>query len=861
MKISKKISKLLKITLLLCMMFTDLAGPIKVFADTIEPSYVLNVTKNTENKLVISSTGEKEVNVDDTYIIKVVRSFKYTDGSKFETKIEYMNVLGSTLNTSVLLDYEKNSYNGVSYVDVYVYEIVDKTIIEDLSTYDENDYKTLLDTDKVVDIMNASFEEEVNDNLSNITYNVTGDNVSCELDKCVVSYVEETEEVTDNNVYIDYILNKGDLNPNKKYISLIYINGSLYDIYSYEESLSINFMNLLSGVYDVRLVVKESDTYNEVLSSDIEFTYDNNIVEEDLVKYFSDIYTKDYVYGFISYTVLNEEEKDSLGNDYRFYDNRIAFEIDTSTNNDDSEVITNYNLYDNDVRYHVIVSNYFVGTFEKNDNTYTVGSLVGYLRDVINYANVYVTKGGNVVEDTEILENGMKVCFNVFGEIVSYDILVTGDVDGGLVEVSDISSLIDKILDNSISYYDSLTLDLNEDDNVDVADASLLGFNIYEGAFIGNDNDNGLTDTISAVIEVDDKIVRVGDKVVVTLKLDGFGTNYINAIDSLITYDKEALRLDSVSMLNEDFVGKNNSDRFIYASVETYDTNMEAFITLEFTALKEGNYEVSLNDIILVSDGVSFDKIDSNVLNIKVDRALRTNSLIESIRSNYGRFDKNFDSNTFDYTLYVDSYVSSVMLSGTLSDIYAKTDGFREYQLVGDNTKIEILVYAEDGSTSTYTINVVKVYKSSNNNLSNIVISGHEIEFDKDTLEYNIEVDSDVNELDISALVEDYRAWAKIEGNENFKTGKNVVTVKVYAEDGSTKTYTINVNKKEKVNVPVNVDTDTKEENNNGAEKTIIIILIVLVVIGLLYLIFKKDEEEEVRITEVKPKKDKNDKK
>lgn len=859
MKISKKISKLLKITLVLCMVFTDLAGPVKVFADTIEPSYVLDVTKNTEDKLVISSTGEKEVNVEDTYIVKVVRSFKYTDGSKFETKIEYMNVLGSTLNTGILLDYEKNSYNGVSYVDVYVYEIVDKTIVEDLSTYDENDYKTLLDTDKVVDIMNASFEEEVNDNLSNITYNVTGDNVNCELDKCVVSYVEETEEVTDNNVYIDYTLNKGNLNPNKSYISLIYINGSLYDMYSYEDGLSINFMDLLSGVYDVKLVVKELDTNNEVLSSDIEFTYDKELIEEDLVKYFSEIDTKNYEYGFISYTVLSEEEKDTLGNDYRFYDNRIAFEIDSLTNDMDSEVVSSYNLYDNEVRYHVIVSNYFVGTFEKDDNTYTVGSLVSYLKNIINYADIYVTKDGNVVSDTEILENGMKVCFNVFGEVVSYDILVTGDVDGGLVEVSDISSLIDKILDNNISYYDSLTLDLNEDDKVDVVDASILGFNIYEGAFISNDVE--LTDTVSAVIEVEDKIVRVGDKVVVTLKLDGFDVDYINAIDSLITYDKEALRLDSVSMLNEDYVGRNVSDRFIYASVEAYDTNMEEFITLTFSALKEGNYEVSLNDITLVSDGVSFDKIDSNILNIKVDRALRTNSLIESIKSNYGRFDKNFDSNTFDYTLYVDSYVSSVTLSGTLSDIYAKTDGFKEYQLVGDNTKIEILVYAEDGSTSTYTINVVKVYKSSNNNLSNIVISGHEIEFDKDTLEYNIEVDSDVNELDISALVEDYRAWAKIEGNENFKTGKNVVTIKVYAEDGSTKTYTINVTKKEKVNVPVKVDTDTKEENNNSVEKTIIVILIVLVVIGLLYLIFKKDEEEEVRITEVKPKKEKNDKK
>ena len=203
--------------------------------------------------------------------------------------------------------------------------------------------------------------------------------------------------------------------------------------------------------------------------------------------------------------------------------------------------------------------------------------------------------------------------------------------------------------------------------------------------------------------------------------------------------------------------------------------------------------------------------------------------------------------------MYVDYTVNKITLSGKLADIYAKTDGFKEYSLTGDYTPISISVVAENGSTKVYTINVIKVYpKNTNNNLSNLQIEGHSINFDKDTLEYSINVSSDVDSLDITANAEAGTSRVNIYGNNSFKEGENIVRVVVTAEDGSEKTYTIKVNKEVKEET---VSEDTEETTEGSQlEKTIIIILIILVVIGLIYLIMKPDEEETI-ITPNKPNK------
>ena len=73
-------------------------------------------------------------------------------------------------------------------------------------------------------------------------------------------------------------------------------------------------------------------------------------------------------------------------------------------------------------------------------------------------------------------------------------------------------------------------------------------------------------------------------------------------------------------------------------------------------------------------------------------------------------------------------------------------------------------------------------------------IDDYPFDFQKDKLEYSVQIDNYRQSLDIKAVTEDFRAKYKIEGNENLK---DKVTVTVTAEDGSKKIYVIHIKKVE----------------------------------------------------------------
>lgn len=117
---------------------------------------------------------------------------------------------------------------------------------------------------------------------------------------------------------------------------------------------------------------------------------------------------------------------------------------------------------------------------------------------------------------------------------------------------------------------------------------------------------------------------------------------------------------------------------------------------------------------------------------------------------------------------------------------------------VGDNT-ITVTVTAEDGqSTGQY---IIKVNRegSSNNDLSSLEVEGYDLDpvFDKDETSYSITVPSDVDSITVNADAEDDNATVEITGNDNLQSGENTVTVKVTAENGDEKEYTITVTKEE----------------------------------------------------------------
>jgi len=856
-KTKKKINTFLKVSLLLCMLFSQLANPIRVLADQIVPSYNLEIElddkddeDNTNDEFVVKSNGTKALVEDEKYILEIIRSFKYYDGTLNETenKKTYSLVLGNSLTAGINIAHELFSYNGVSYIDVNVYEVTDEEI--DISTYPEEDYPTLLTTDSVENIMNTSFEEGVSYNETELTFVVTGDSTTCDTTdgyKCNV-----TLNNTNDIVKIDYSLKTGNFNPNKEYYIVLKVNDMISDLVSEDieltpETLELDFTKLLPGVYNIEYSVVDEENV-EVLSNNVELTYTNDEITDKLEFIKNSSLTPETFY---SYMTLDETEKEELGIEYTFLDNMLAFIIDNVVSNNDIQL--NYNLIDEDTRYHVVTGEGLVGAFDEQSDAYTVEDVITKLNVQIPHTEISVIdENGEVVEDESFIENGMKLLVNIFGQEIEYDFLVYGDVDGGLVEESDLTTLIEKVLKEEISYYDIYNLDLNGDEVVDILDISTLGVNIFDKEFTSYDFDT--TDTVTTIIESDKDELNAGETFEVILSLEGFEENYINALEGLVTYDETLLQLDKVEMLSETFVGNNENDRFIFATVDTYAENNEELIKLTFTALEEGEAKVSVSDLTMVSDGVTLlEDGTSNEVEILINRALHTDASLKSLKSSVGYFNKAFNSETLEYVLYVDSYVNRITLSGELNDEYATTEDLKEYILTGDNTYISINVTAEDGTVRTYKVNVRKVYKSSNNNLKDIVIEGHNIDFNKNTLEYKINVGSDVTSLDISAFVEDGSAWAKIEGNENFKEGENTVTITVTAEDGTTKIYKITVNKAK----AIVTNLEKPEEGSINTEKVVIIILIILVTLGLLYLIFKKEDDEEApKIEQIKPKKE-----
>lgn len=106
--------------------------------------------------------------------------------------------------------------------------------------------------------------------------------------------------------------------------------------------------------------------------------------------------------------------------------------------------------------------------------------------------------------------------------------------------------------------------------------------------------------------------------------------------------------------------------------------------------------------------------------------------------------------------------------------------------------------------------NPTKEY-SSNNNLKNLTVDGYNLDpvFNKETLEYEIEVPNNIEKININATSEDSNAKISGVGEIAVNEGANKIEIKVEAENGNIKTYILNVTVKD-LN-PIIVKLDNKE--------------------------------------------------
>ena len=470
-------------------------------------------------------------------------------------------------------------------------------------------------------------------------------------------------------------------------------------------------------------------------------------------------------------------------------------------------------------------------------------------------------------EDTPVSEtlikNGYTLKFTKGLSEAIYKVYVMGDItDDSIFSADDMIPTMEGYLNGEMIPTMDLYLTSHETEGKDEYEEDPFGTITFEdimtinGYLNNSENERENTD-LSLIFDSDTDELYVGDTFKVSLVVNSTDLeDYINGIDGLVTYS-DNLKLMNV-LFNENLIGTYNEDgRFVGAGTEL--TNGTTVITFEFMAINDGEGTVTLNGS--VANDMIINEFEEVSTSVNITRKSSINNLY-SLDASIGTFDTAFDKDVTVYTLTVPYDTKEVILSGSLEDILSTVDGLFKYELTEDKTTAIITVTAEDGSTKVYTVYIVKekpsvvptpvvYYYSSNNYLKTLEAKGYEIKFDRDTLEYELNVNNDVKSLDITAIAEDSRSRVEITGNENFKTGKNTVIISVKAENGDVREYKLIVNRK-------NTTTTTlteEEESGSTAEKVVIIILIVLVVLGLLYLIFKKDDDD---TPVVKPESKKN---
>lgn len=469
-------------------------------------------------------------------------------------------------------------------------------------------------------------------------------------------------------------------------------------------------------------------------------------------------------------------------------------------------------------------------------------------------------------EDTPVSEtlikNGYTLKFTKGLSEASYKVYVMGDItDDSIFSVDDMIPTMEGYLNDEMIPTMDLYSTYHETEGKDEYEEDPFGTITFEdimtinGYLNNSENERENTD-LSLVFSSDTDELYVGDTFKVSLVVNSTDLeDYINGIDGLVTYS-DNLKLMNV-LFNENLIGTYNEDgRFVGAGTEL--TNGTTVIAFEFMAINDGEGIVTLNGS--VANDMIINEFEEVSTSVNITRKSSINNLY-SLNASVGTFDTAFDKDVTVYTLTVPYDTKEVILSGSLEDILSTVDGLFKYELTEDKTTAIITVTAEDGSTKVYTVYIVKekppvvptpvvYYYSSNNYLKTLEAKGYEIKFDRDILEYELNVNNDVKSLDITAIAEDSRSRVEITGNENFKTGKNTVIISVKAENGDVREYKLIVNRKS-----ATTSVTEEEESGSTAEKVVIIILIVLVVLGLLYLIFKKDDDA---APTVKPENKKN---
>ena len=185
-------------------------------------------------------------------------------------------------------------------------------------------------------------------------------------------------------------------------------------------------------------------------------------------------------------------------------------------------------------------------------------------------------------------------------------------------------------------------------------------------------------------------------------------------------------------------------------------------------------------------------------INITRESSKSTNNYLKSINLSDGNID--FKKTTTTYNINVDNNIGKITIDANLDDSKSSFEngfGPRTINLSLGNNTVYIKVKSESGQVRTYTLYINRNDgRNSDSSLKNIKLSSGKLKFNKDTLEYKVTVEYNIDKMKIEATPNSEKSKVTINGNEDLSVGDNVFKINVEAENGKVTTYTITVIRK-----------------------------------------------------------------
>ncbi len=208
--------------------------------------------------------------------------------------------------------------------------------------------------------------------------------------------------------------------------------------------------------------------------------------------------------------------------------------------------------------------------------------------------------------------------------------------------------------------------------------------------------------------------------------------------------------------------------------------------------------ENKLDVVVTAQDGKTTKTYTILITRKEKEEPLSSDATLKSLTLSTGSLSPAFSPEIENYAVTVDNKVDKLTISAEATAGVAAVSGTGEVNLAVGENKLDVVVTAQDGKTTkTYTILITRKEKeeplSSDATLKSLTLSTGSLSpaFSPEIENYAVTVANNVKELKLSVTTNHAKAKVEISGGTALAEGDNTLIIKVTAEDGTVKTYTV----------------------------------------------------------------------